>query len=321
MATIVEPYVDFENCPLTDFSDPENRRAMEASLEKVRKELGKTYPLIIGEERVSEGKTVASVNPADPRQEVGRFVEATTDHADRALDVATEAFESWKRTTADERAVYLDRAADVMERRRFELAAWMVYEVSKSWVEADADVAELIDFTRYYAIQARHMGGSQPVVEFPGEHNEMRYLPLGVCAIIPPWNFPSAIMGGMTLAAVVSGNTAVLKPAETSTIIAAKFVEIMLGDEVGLPPGVINFVPGPGAVVGEYLVDDPRTRLIAFTGSRAVGVRIYERAARVHPGQKWLKRSVLEMGGKDAIVVDETADLDAAAEGITMAAF
>lgn len=321
MATIVEPYVDFTNCPLSDFSDPANRRAMEEALEKVRSELGQTHALVIGEERITEGRTVASVNPANPDQEVGRYVEATTDHADRALDAATAAFRSWRRTTAEERAAYLDRAADVMERRRFELAAWMVYEVSKSWVEADADVAELIDFTRYYALQARDMGGSQPVVEYPGEHNEMRYIPLGVCAIIPPWNFPAAIMGGMTLAAVATGNTTVLKPAETSTIIAAKFVELMLSDDVGLPAGVINFVPGPGEVVGEYLVDDPRTRLIAFTGSREVGLRIYERASRVHPGQKWLKRAVLEMGGKDAIVVDETADLEAAAEGITKAAF
>ncbi|HUE77695.1 MAG TPA: L-glutamate gamma-semialdehyde dehydrogenase [Longimicrobiales bacterium] len=319
MATMVEPYIDFENAKLTDFSDPANRRAMEEALEKVRGELGRTYPLVIGGERIAEGETGISVNPVRPDEVVGRFVQATAEHADRALGVAAETFETWRHTSAEERADYLFRAADLMDERRLELAAWMVFEVSKSWVEADADVAELIDFARYYARQALRIGGLQPVVQFPGEHDEMRYIPLGVAAVIPPWNFPSAIMGGMTLAAVVTGNTVVLKPASTSPVIAAKFVEIM--EEVGLPAGVINFVPGPGGKIGDLIVDDPRTRMIAFTGSKEVGLRIYERAAKVHPGQRWLKRTILEMGGKDSIVVDETADLDAAAEGITMAAF
>lgn len=321
MATITESYTEFENAPLTDFSDPGERGRMEQALDRVKGELGRTYPLVIGGDRIEEGDTGASINPTHPDQVVGRFVQATKVDADRALAVATETFESWKRTTAEERADYLFRAAEVMSRRRLELAAWMVYEVSKSWVEADADVAELIDFANYYAHQMLRLGGSQPVVPFPGEDNELRYVPLGVTVVIPPWNFPSAIMGGMTLAAIVSGNTVVLKPASTAPVIAARFVEIMLGDEVGLPPGVLNFLPGPGGEIGDTLVDDPRTRMIAFTGSKEVGLRIFERASKVHPGQKWLKRTILEMGGKDAVVVDETADLDAAADGITASAF
>ncbi|HUG42111.1 MAG TPA: L-glutamate gamma-semialdehyde dehydrogenase [Longimicrobiales bacterium] len=319
MATMVEPYVDFENAKLTDFSAAANRRAMQEALDRVRGKLGRTYPLVIAGEEITEGGTGDSINPARPTEVVGRFVQATAAHVDRALAAAAEAFETWRHTTAEERADYLFRAADLMEERRLELAAWMVHEVSKSWVEADGDVAELIDFARYYARQALRIGGSQPVVQYPGEHDELRYIPLGVTVVIPPWNFPSAIMGGMTLAAVVAGNTVVLKPASTSPVIAAKFVEIM--GEVGLPAGVINFVPGPGGTIGDLLVDDPRTRMIAFTGSKEVGLRIFERASKVHPGQKWLKRTILEMGGKDAIVVDETADIESAAEGITAAAF
>lgn len=319
MATIVEPYTSFENAKLTDFSDAGNRRAMQAALDKVRGELGRTYPLVIGGEKISQGETGDSLNPARPSEVVGKFVQADEKHADRALAVAAETFETWQYTPVEERADYIFRAADLMEERRLELAAWMVFEVSKSWVEADADVAELIDFARYYALQALEIGGSHPVVQFPGEDDEMRYIPLGVTVVIPPWNFPAAIMGGMTLAAAVSGNTVVLKPASTSVVIAAKFVEIM--EEVGLPDGVINFLPGPGGRIGDQLVDDPRTRMIAFTGSKEVGMRIFERASKVHPGQKWLKRTILEMGGKDAIIVDETADIDSAAEGIAAAAF
>jgi len=212
------------------------------------------------------------------------------------------------------------RTAAAMRERRLELSALLVYEVSKSWVEADADVAELIDFCEYYAREALRLAGPQRVVPHAGEKNELRYIPLGVGIVIPPWNFPAAIMGGMTAAAVVTGNTVVLKPASTSPTIAAWFVRLFI-EEGGLPAGVVNFLPGPGSRVGDVLVDHPLTRFIAFTGSKEIGLRIFERAAKVHAGQKWLKRTVLEMGGKDAIVVDETADLDAAADGITAAAF
>jgi 1-pyrroline-5-carboxylate dehydrogenase len=310
---------EFKNEPLTDFNDTSNVQRMQQALKKVHGELGRTYPLLIGGREVQEGATFTSINPAQPEQVVGKFPKATVAQAHEAIEVADRAFESWSRVPAERRAEYLFRAADIMRERKFELSAWLVYEVSKTWPEADADVAELIDFLDYYAVQMLKLAGPQDVVPYPGEENELRYIPLGVGVVIPPWNFPGAIMGGMTAAAIVAGNTVVLKPASTSPTIAAQFVRIM--QETGLPPGVINFLPGPGGAIGDALVDHPRTRFIAFTGSKDVGLRIYERAAKVQPGQIWLKRTILEMGGKDSIVVDETADLDAAADGIVAAAF
>jgi 1-pyrroline-5-carboxylate dehydrogenase len=311
---------EFRNEPLTDFTDPKNVERMEKALASVRQQLGRTYPLIIGGREVHEGDVEDSVNPAQPTQVVGRFVQASKDQALEALGEADRAFETWRRVPVEERVAMVVKAADVMRQRKFELAALMVYEVSKSWAEADADIAELIDFAEYYAREALRLGGPQPVVPNPGEQNELRYIPLGVGIVIPPWNFPSAIMGGMTVAAAVTGNTVVLKPASTSPTIAAWFVDILRKD-AGFPPGVVNFVPGPGAEIGDALVTDARTRFIAFTGSKEVGLRIFERAAKHQPGQKWLKRTILEMGGKDAIVVDETADLEAAADGIVASAF
>ncbi len=310
---------EFRNTALVDFTDPANVQRMEAALAKVRGALGKTYPVIIGGREIHEGKVLDSVNPADPKQVVGRFVQATPELANEAVETAAKAYESWKNVPARERAEVILKTAALLREKKFEFSALMVYEVSKSWAEADGDIAELIDFLEYYAREALRLAGPQPVVPYPGEKNELRYIPLGVGIVIPPWNFPSAIMGGMTAAAVVSGNTVVLKPASTSPTIAAWFVGALT--ESGLPAGVVNFLPGPGSKVGDVLVDHPLTRFIAFTGSKEVGLRIFERAAKVHAGQKWLKRTVLEMGGKDAIVVDETADLDAAADGITAAAF
>ncbi len=311
---------EFRNEPLTDFSDPANRRRMEEALARVRSQLGQTYPLIIGGREIHDGPTADSVNPAKPDEVVGRFVQADLAQANEAIEAASKAFETWKRTSAEERANMLFRAADVLRERKHEMAAWMVYEVSKSWTEADADIAELIDFCDYYAHEALRLAGPQPVVPYPGEENELVYIPLGVGIVIPPWNFPAAIMGGMTGAAIVTGNTTVLKPASTSPAIAYQFVRILI-DDAGVPPGVVNFLPGPGGEIGDALVDHPKTRFIAFTGSKEVGLRIFERASKVHEGQIWLKRTVLEMGGKDAIVVDETADLDRAAEGIVASAF
>lgn len=311
---------EFKNTPLTDFSDPANAKRMEAALAKVREQLGRTYPLIVGGREITEGAVLDSVNPANPKQVVGKFVQATAELADEAVRIAADAFGTWQKRPASERAEAVLRTAAALRERKFEFAALMVYEVSKSWPEADADVAELIDFLEYYAREALRLAGPQPVVPFPGEKNELRYIPLGVGIVIPPWNFPAAIMGGMAAAAIVTGNTVVLKPASTSPTIAAWFVRLFI-EAGGLPPGVLNFLPGPGSKVGDVLVDHALTRFIAFTGSKEVGLRIFERAAKVHPGQKWLKRTVLEMGGKDAIVVDETADLDAAAAGITAAAF
>ena len=319
MATVAPAMTEYRNEPLTDFKDPDNARRMEAALAKVRASFGTTYPLIIGGRRITDGDAEPSINPAKPSEVVGRVVQCTKDQALEAIRIADQTFHSWRKVPVEERADYLFRAAELMRERKFELAAVMVYEVSKSWAEADADIAELIDFTEYYAREALRIGGQQPVVQVPGEHSYLTYIPLGVGVVIPPWNFPSAIMGGMTLAAVVTGNTVLVKPASTAPIIAARFMEIL--EEVGLPAGVVNFVPGPGSKIGDLIVDHPRVRFIAFTGSKEVGLRIFERAAKVHPGQIWLKRTVLEMGGKDAIVVDETADLEKAAIGIVQSAW
>jgi 1-pyrroline-5-carboxylate dehydrogenase len=322
MATVVEieRLAAFRNEPLTDFQDPENARAMEAALERVRAELGRSYPLLIGAREIDTDTHINSVNPARPSEVVGRFARADAEHARQALEEASAAFDSWRKRPWQDRVEVVLRAAEVMRERKFDLAALMVYEVSKSWAEADADIAELIDFAEYYAREAVRLAGPQRVQPIDGEEPEMRYIPLGVGAIISPWNFPAALGGGMTLAAIVTGNTVVLKPAETSPTIAYKFVRILL-DDAGMPPGVVNLLTGPGRVVGEALVDSPKTRFVAFTGSKEVGLRIFERASKTQPGQIWLKRTILEMGGKDAILVDETADLDAAAEGIVASAF
>ncbi|HEY1013259.1 MAG TPA: L-glutamate gamma-semialdehyde dehydrogenase [Herpetosiphonaceae bacterium] len=311
---------EFRNEPFTDFSIEANAKAMRDALAKVEKELGQTYPLLIGGEYIELEDTFDSINPAKPSQVVGSFGKATVEHANQAVEAAAAAFETWRKTSGDERARYLFRAAAAMRRRKFEFEAWLVYEVSKSWAEADADVAEAIDFMEYYGRQMLRLSGPQPVEIYPGEENELRYIPLGVGVVIPPWNFPLAIMVGMTTAALVAGNTVVLKPASTSPVIAAQFVRLMI-EEAGLPDGVLNFVPGPGGAMGDALVDHAKTRFIAFTGSKEIGLRIFERAAKHQPGQRWLKRTVLEMGGKDSIIVDETADLDAAADGIVAAAF
>ncbi len=311
---------EFKNEPFTNFNVPANAQKMEDSLAKVKGELGQTFPLIIGGKEYKDGPFSESISPFDSKLVVARFPKATAEQANQAVEAAHAAFQTWRRVEPEARARYLFNAAAVMRRKKFELAAWLVYEVSKSWVEADADIAELIDFCDYYGRQMLKLAGPQPVVPFPGEDNELRYIPLGVGIVIPPWNFPAAIMGGMTAAAIVAGNTVVLKPASTAPAIAAQFCKILMED-CALPAGVVNFLPGPGGAMGDVLVDHPRTRFIAFTGSKEVGIRINERAAKVHKGQIWLKRTILEMGGKDSIVVDETADIDAAAEAITASAF
>ncbi len=310
----------FSNEPYEDWNDPDNVRRMEAALEKVRSQLGQTYPLIVDGEEIHEGDVKESINPANPSQVIGRFVQADRALGDRAIEAAHDFFTTeWSRSSAEERGRIFMRAADIMRERKLELAAWMVFEVSKSWTEAVADAAELIDFVEYYARKMLELSGEQEVVPFPGEDNELIYVPLGVVLVIPPWNFPGAIMGGMSSAALVTGNTVVLKPASTSPAIAWQFVKIL--HEAGLPKKAISFLPGPGSQIGDSLVDHPKTRMVAFTGSKEVGLRIFERASKVNPGQIWLKRTILEMGGKDAQIVDETADLDAAADAIVAAAF
>jgi 1-pyrroline-5-carboxylate dehydrogenase len=310
---------EFQNCPLTDFSAEANRRAQQAALQKVQSELGRTYPLLIGGERISTPETFTSVNPAHPTQVVGVIAKATVELANKAVEVAARTFETWKHVPAAERAAYLFKAAEIMRQRRLELNAWMIFEASKSWVEADADTAEAIDFLEFYGREMLRLADKQPLTRIPGEENDLRYIPLGVGVEIPPWNFPCAIMAGLTTSALVAGNTVILKPASTTPVIAAQFVNIL--QEAGLPAGVVAFLPGPGGAIGDALVEHPAVRFISFTGSRDVGLRINQLAAKHQRGQLWIKRTVLEMGGKDAVVVDETADLEAAATGIVASAF
>jgi 1-pyrroline-5-carboxylate dehydrogenase len=311
---------EYRNEPSGDFSAPERRFAMQRAMRDVAGQYGATYPIVINGERIVTDATIASLNPSDPRKVVGYAGKATPELAEQAIQAADAAFASWSKTPVAMRARLLVRTAAIMRRRKEELNAWLAHESSKTWAEADGEVAEAIDFCEFYARQAVQLqSGTHSLTPWPAESNEVRYLPMGVCVSIPPWNFSIAIMCGLTVAPLVAGNTVVLKPSSNTPIIAAKFFEIL--EEAGLPPGVVNFLPGPGGSVGDYLVDHPRTRIVAFTGSMEVGLRIYERAAIKQPGQIWLKRTVLEMGGKDAIVVDETANLDAAAEGIVSSAF
>ncbi len=309
----------FANTPLTDFSREENVRAQEAALRQVASQIGHTFPLLIGNERRSKAETFASVNPAHPDQVVAHFAKADVSDVNDAVQAAWERFQTWQYVPAAERADYLFKAAELLRQRRFYFNALMIYEVSKSWVEADADTAEAVDFLEFYGREALRLAEEQPLTRIPEEENELLYIPLGVGAVIPPWNFACAIMVGLTSSAIVAGNTAVLKPASTSALVAARFVDLLR--EVGLPDGVVNFLPGPGGTIGDALVQHPLTRFISFTGSRDVGLRINELAAKHRPGQRWIKRTILEMGGKDSIVVDETADLDAAATAIVASAF
>ena len=309
----------FVNEPLADFSNPANAAAQRAALAKVAAELGREYDLVIGGERHKTPATIQSLNPANPAQTVGIHQKAGQEHIEPAMAAALHAFESWRFVPAPERAAWLFRVANILRRRKFEFNAWLVYEVGKNWAEAEADTCEAIDFCELYARLALQLDQAEPIVQLPGELDKLRYIALGVGAVIPPWNFPLAILCGMTVASVVSGNTVILKPSSDSPTIAAKFFEAM--EEAGLPPGVVNFCPGSGATFGDGIVQHPKTRFIAFTGSRDVGLHINQVAARQQPGQVWIKRTILEMGGKDAIVVAADADLDAAADGVTAAAF
>jgi len=313
---MVQPY---RHEPLTDFTVEANREAFLAALKKVESELGRDYPLVIGGERVMTEDKITSINPANKAEVIGRVAKATKELAERAMKTADEAFRTWSRTSPEARADILFRAAAIVRRRKHEFSAWLVKEAGKPWREADADTAEAIDFMEYYGRQMLKLKDGIPVESRPGETNRFFYIPLGVGVVISPWNFPFAIMAGTTVASLVTGNTVLLKPASATPVVAYKFVEVL--EESGLPAGVLNYIPGSGAEVGDYLVDHPRTRFISFTGSRDVGIRIYERAAKVHPGQIWLKRVIAEMGGKDGIIVDKEADLELAAQSIVASAF
>jgi 1-pyrroline-5-carboxylate dehydrogenase len=311
---------EFRNEPLTDFSRAENAAAMQAALDKVRSELGREYPIFINGEKIALDSKFQSINPAKKSEVVGVFSEGDSDTSlvEKAITAASEAFKTWKNVPPAERAEYLFKIADIMRERKHELSAWMVFEVSKTWAEADGDTAEAIDFCEFYGREMLRWAEEQPVTPLAGEKNHFEYIPLGVGAVIPPWNFPLAIMAGMTMAAVVAGNTVVLKPSSDSPTIAAKFIEIV--EEAGLPKGVVNFISG-SAKTGEAMVTHPQTRFISFTGSKGVGLHINEEAAKTRDGQIWIKRVVAEMGGKDAIVVADDADLDSAATGVVQAAF
>jgi 1-pyrroline-5-carboxylate dehydrogenase len=309
----------FVNEPLSNFNDPAVAATMVQALARVRAALGREYPLIIDGQRVKTPKTIHSIDPSNPDNVVGRVAEGTREHAERALQAALARFQTWQHVAAEERASYLFKAAKKIRDNKFDYGAWMVYEVGKSWAEADADVAETIDFLEFYGREAVRYGGEQPITKIEGEDNALVYIPLGTGVVIPPWNFPMAIMAGMTSAAIVAGNTVVLKPSSDAPVIAAKFVEVL--EEVGLPAGVVNFVPGGGGEVGGYLVQHPKTRFIAFTGSKEVGLHINQEAATPRKGQIWIKRAVLEMGGKDAIIVDDNADLEDAVRGVVASAF
>ncbi|HTX41849.1 MAG TPA: L-glutamate gamma-semialdehyde dehydrogenase [Acidobacteriaceae bacterium] len=327
MATVETPTVilprapqgAFRNEPFIDFSRHENAHAMREALTRVADRLGHEYPLIIGGERVRTSGKIESRNPARPAQIVGIHQKAGAEHADQAVQAAARAFETWRFTAPEERASLLLGAAELIRSRKFDFCAWLTCEVGKNWAEADADVGETTDFLEFYAREALRLAAAQPPIQYPGERDELLYIPLGVGAVISPWNFPFAIMAGMTAAAVVTGNTVVLKPSSDSPTIAALFVEVL--EEAGLPPGVVNFCPGSGATFGNAVVEHPKTRFIAFTGSKEVGLDIHARAASTRKGQVWIKRTILEMGGKDSIVVSADADFDAAVNGVIASAF
>ncbi|MCB2224090.1 MAG: L-glutamate gamma-semialdehyde dehydrogenase [Actinobacteria bacterium] len=305
--------------PYSDFTDPAARAAYEAAIAGVEAGLGVHRPLVIAGERVDTAGRIESLNPSRPSQVIGTVAAATAADAEAAIAAAWDAFGGWAALAAEERARYGVKLAALMRRDKYRLAALQTLEAGKNYAEAEADVCEALDFSDYYARVAVHLGGGVPVAPYPGEENESHLLPLGAGVVIPPWNFPLAILTGMTLGPVMAGNTVVLKPASATPLIGAAFMDLV--EEAGFPPGVVNFLPGSGGEVGDVLVDHPRTRFINFTGSKEVGLRIAERSARVHPGQKWMKRAYMEMGGKDGLIVDETADLDAAAADAVRSAY
>jgi 1-pyrroline-5-carboxylate dehydrogenase len=292
---------------------------MERALQKVRAEFGREYPLRIAGVEIRTGDKLISVNPSNTSETVGIHHKATAELANRVVEESFAAFPKWSATPDKERVRMAVEAARLIRERKFEFDAWLVYEAGKTWPEADADVSEAIDFCEYYAREMDRLSGPQPVVQLPGEHDEMIYIPLGVGVVIPPWNFPLAILVGMTIASLVTGNVAIVKPSSETPTIAAKFAEVLL--EAGFPAYSFTLLTGSGAAVGDVLVQHPKTRYVSFTGSRDVGLHINELAARPQPGQVWIKRVIAEMGGKDAIIVDADSDLDTAVDGVLVSAF
>jgi len=310
---------DFRNEPYADFTQSENRRAMESALQKVRSQFGREYPLRLAGDEIATGDKLISVNPSNPHEIVGIHHRADAALAGRAVESAYEFFPQWSRTPAEDRIRMTLDVARILRLRKFEFNAWETYEAGKTWIEAEADVSEAIDFCEYYAREMSRLAGPQPVYQLPGELDEMVYIPLGVGIVIPPWNFPLAILVGMTMAALVTGNTVVVKPSSETPTIAAQFAGVLL--EAGFPERAFTVLTGSGSAVGDVLVQHPKSRFVSFTGSRDVGLHINELAARTQPGQIWIKRVVAEMGGKDAIVVDADADVDKAVDAVLASAF
>jgi len=302
------PGDNYENAPMVNFVHRQTQEQMRTALREARNRFGKKYPLVIDGENVTTGKWMPSLNPSAPNEIVGSVAEAGIPEAERAVKAARAAFNHWCRTSVEHRAQLLERVAAIMERRRFELCAVEVYEVGKAWEEADGDIREAMDFCLFYAQQMRILGRPKLTQHVLGEESYQHYWPRGVALVIAPWNFPIAILTGMVSAAMVTGNTVIMKPAEPSSITGALLMEMF--EEAGVPRGVLNYLPGHGSVIGQHLVDHPEVVMIAFTGSREVGLRIWESAGKTHPGQRELKRVVCEMGGKNAIIVDSDADLD-----------
>ncbi|MBM7598900.1 1-pyrroline-5-carboxylate dehydrogenase [Virgibacillus halotolerans] len=309
----------FKHEPFTDFKAEENRKAFEDALKQVQGELGREYPLVINGEKIYTDDQLVSTNPANKSQVIGSVAKATKEHVDQAMNSALEAFQAWREWTPAERADILFKAAAIVRRRKHEFSAWLVYDAGKPWDQADGDTAEGIDFLEYYARQMIELGKGKALNDRPNEHNTYIYQPMGPGVTIPPWNFAFAIVCGTVAAPIVAGNPVLLKPSENTPVIAYKLVEVL--EEAGLPKGVLNFVPGDPEEIGDYLVDHKDTHFINFTGSRATGTRIMERAAKVQEGQQFLKRVVAEMGGKDTIIVDQDSDLDLAADAIVNSAF
>ena len=311
--------IPYKNEVYLDWSDEENVSAMNAALKDVEGQLGASYPLIIGGKRIETDGEISSLDPANPSRVVGKLAAATEREADMALDVAGKAFESWSRTLPEARARIMMRAAAIMRRRKFEFLAWEVFEGGKPWNEADAQVAEAIDFLEYYAREMLRLKDGVEIYAVPGEESRYFYQPMGIGVIVAPWNFPTAILTGMSAAALVAGNTVILKPSEFTSVVGAKLMEVY--EEAGVPDGVVNFLPGYGSDIGDYLVGDARTRFISFTGSMKTGLRINELAAKQVENQRWVKRVIAEMGGKDAMIIDDTADLESAAADIVKSAY
>lgn len=309
----------FKNEALLDFSIKSNVDKQKKALQEVRTKLGKSYSLYIGSKEYQTENKFNSYNPSDKNEVLATFSKGTVELVNLAVDTAYEKFQDWQYISAEKRAKILFKAASIAKKRRFEINAWMILEAGKNFAEADADTAEAIDFLEFYAREILRYSSKQPITPVKGEKNELVYIPIGVGVVIPPWNFPFAILVGMTSAAIVSGNTVVLKPSSDTPMMGYLFYDIM--KQAGLPDGVLNFLPGSGGEVGDNLVAHPKVRFIAFTGSMEVGIHINELAAKVQPGQIWLKRVVCEMGGKDSIIVDKETNIDEAVNGVVASAF